>query len=109
MRFVDQFQAIFFDMNGTFMFGHDRLGADEDFFATYKSFGGARLTSGEVQDRVLRICAGLTRDYSDPARFDAFPTLLEAVVIYGQLDGQDAQDIANVIAAHEVGQVPVWA
>ena len=109
MRFIDRFQVIFFDMNGTFMFGHDRLGADQDFFATYRSLGGCRLTFDEVQDRVLRICAGLQCDYSDPRRFDAFPSLLDAVSTYGQLDGQDAQDISSVIASHEVGQVPRWA
>jgi FMN phosphatase YigB (HAD superfamily) len=109
MRFVDHFQAIFFDMNGTFMFGHDRLGNDQDFFATYRGLGGRRLTSHEVQDRVLQICARLQCDYNDPRRFDSFPTLLEAVSIYGQLDGEDALDISNVIAAHEVGQVPSWA
>jgi putative hydrolase of the HAD superfamily len=109
MRFVDRFQAIFFDMNGTFMFGHDRLGDDQDFFATYRRLGGRRLTSDEVQDRVLQICAGLKRDYDDPRRFDIFPTLLEAVSLYGQLVGQDAQDISSVVAAHEVGQVPLWA
>jgi putative hydrolase of the HAD superfamily len=109
MRFVDHFQAIFFDMNGTFMFGHDRLGSDQDFFATYRNLGGGRLTSDEVQDRVLRICGCLQRDYNNPAYFECFPKLLEAVSIYGQFDGQDALDIANVIAAHEVGQVPSWA
>jgi len=109
MRFVDRFQAIFFDMNGTFMFGHDRLGPGEDFFATYRALGGGRLTCEEVQDRVMQICACLQRDYNDPKRFDTFPTLLDAVSTYGRLDGQDALDIANVIAAHEVGRVPSWA
>lgn len=109
MRFIDRFQAIFFDMNGTFMFGHDRLGSDQDFFATYTNLGGSRLISDEVQDRVLRICTCLQRDYNDPACFERFPTLPEAVSTYGQLEGQDALDISNVIAAHEVGQVPAWA
>ena len=109
MRFIDRFQAILFDMNGTFMFGHDRLGAEEDFFATYRSLGGCRLTSDEVRSHVLRICAGLQRDYNDPERFDSFPTLNDAVSTYGRLDGEDARDISNVIAAHEVGRVPPWA
>ena len=109
MRFIDQFQVILFDMNGTFMFGHDRLGSDQDFFATYRNLGGARLTSDEVQERVLRICACLQRDYNNPACFESFPTLIEVVSTYGELDGEDALDIANVIAAHEVGQVPSWA
>ena len=108
-RIVERFAAIFFDLNGTFMFGHDRFGAQEDFFATYRSLGANRLTSRDVRDRVLRVCADLIRDYNDPERFDSFPTLLEAVSRYGGLEGQDAQDICDVIAAHEVGRIPAWA
>ncbi|WP_088280435.1 HAD family hydrolase [Ideonella sp. A 288] len=109
MRFVDQFQALFFDMNGTFMFDHDRLGRDEDFFATYRKIGGRRLAGHEVRVLVMRTCDSLRRDYDDPACFDSFPSLLDAVKTYGGLHGADAQDIADVIAAHEVGQVPSWA
>ena len=109
MRFVDQFQALFFDMNGTFMFDHDRLGSDEDFFATYRKIGGHRLAAHEVRELVLRACDSLRRDYDDPACFDSFPSVLDAVKKYSGLHGADAQDIADVIAAHEVGQVPAWA
>ena len=109
MRFVDKFQALFFDMNGTFMFDHDRLGSGEDFFATYRKIGGHRLAAGEVQELVRRTCDALRRDYDDPACFDSFPSVLDAVATHCGLHGADAQDIANVIAAHEVGQVPSWA
>ena len=109
MRFVDKFQALFFDMNGTFMFDHDRLGRGEDFFATYRKIGGHRLAAAEVQDIVLRTCDALRRDYDDPACFESFPSVLDAVTMHCGLHGGDAQDIANVIAAHEVGQVPSWA
>ena len=43
MRFLDQFSVLLLDMNGTFMFGHDRFGPDEDYFATYASLGGRNL------------------------------------------------------------------
>lgn len=109
MRFVDRFQALFFDMNGTFMFNHDRLGRGEDFFATYRKIGGHRLVDHEVRELVLRTCDSLRRDYDDPAYFESFPSLLDAVATYSGLHGADAHDIANVIAAHEVGQVPSWA
>ena len=109
MRFVDRFQALFFDMNGTFMFDHDRLGRGEDFFATYRKIGGRRLVDHEVRELVLRTCDSLRRDYDDPACFESFPSLLDAVTTYSGLHGADAQDIADVIAAHEVGEVPSWA
>src|SRR5437762_4440978 len=109
MRFVDQFQALLFDMNGTFMFEHDRLGYEEDFFATYRKLGGTRLTAEVVRGSVLRTCSQLRRDYDDPACFESFPTLVDAVVSYGEVTAADAKDIANVIAEHEVGVVPRWA
>lgn len=110
MRFVDAFKAILFDMNGTFMFGHDRLGADEDFFSTYKALGFGRLTADAVRTAVLACCAGFHRDYSDAQLVDAFPSLDASVRRYGGLpDPRDARAIAAVIAHHEVGHVPPWA
>ena len=109
MRFVDHYDTLFFDMNGTFMFGHDRLTENEDFFSTYRRLGGLRLNSEEVRNHVQQICACLRRDYDDPTRFDSFPSLLDAAASYSELQGQDAKDIAGVIAAHELGTVPRWA
>ena len=94
MRFVDRFEALFFDMNGTFMFDHDRLGSGEDFFATYRKIGGHRLAAGDVQECVRRTCDALRRDYDDPACFDSFPSVLDAVTTHCGLHGADAQDIA---------------
>ena len=109
MRFVDQFKAILFDMNGTFMFGEDRLGADQDFYQTYRRLGGRTLSSIAVQKTVLSICERLGLDYDNPALFDSFPSLADAVRRYGGVLSEDAIHIENVIAAHEVGQVPNWA
>lgn len=51
MRFLDQFSVLLLDMNGTFMFGHDRFGPDQDYFATYQRVGGRSLD----RESVLRI------------------------------------------------------
>ena len=40
MRVLDRFKVILLDMNGTFMFGQDRFGPEEDFAATYRRLGG---------------------------------------------------------------------
>ncbi len=109
MRFVDQFKALVFDMNGTFMFDHDRLGSDQDFFSTYPRLGGNGLDEPSVRAAVLETCTQLRRDYDDPAHFDAFPQLLDAVVPYAKLCGPQAHTIAAVIAEHEVGTIPEWA
>lgn len=45
MPFLDNFSAILLDMNGTFMFGHDRFGPEEDYYATYCVMGGCALVS----------------------------------------------------------------
>jgi 5'-nucleotidase len=36
---LPQFAAVLFDTNGTFMFGEDRFGPDQDYAATYRSSG----------------------------------------------------------------------
>ncbi|MES2950585.1 MAG: HAD family hydrolase [Pseudomonadota bacterium] len=97
-------------MNGTFMFGQDRFGAEQDFFSTYVSVGSSRLMPDVVRASVLACCAGFNRDYNDGRLVDAFPSLTESVRRYGEvLDPQDARDIEAVIAHHEVGHVPPWA
>ena len=35
-RPLDRFDVLLRDMNGTFVFGEDRLGPDEDFHSTYR-------------------------------------------------------------------------
>jgi FMN phosphatase YigB (HAD superfamily) len=109
VRFVDRFKALVFDMNGTFMFGHDRLGEDEDFFATYKRLGGNGLDEARLRAAVIQTCAQLRRDYNNPAYFESFPPLLDAVIAYTKLNEPESKNVASVIAEHEVGTVPDWA
>ena len=109
MRFIDAYDAIFFDMNGTFMFGHDRLGEAENFFATYQQVGGTTLTADQVHQVVTATCDQLLRMYHDPAHYDSFPTLREVVATQGLITERDIDTFVSVIAHHEVGQVPDWA
>ncbi len=103
---VDSFKALLFDMNGTFMFDHDRFGPEEDFFSTYVTLGGFRLSGAEVARAARLTLTNAEKLYSDPRHFDCFPTLLEAVEHFSGLKSRDAQDIANVLAQHELGRVP---
>jgi len=82
MRLLDKFPVLLLDMNGTFMFGEDRFGADEDFHTTYRSVGGRRLSAAEVT-RFIRACYyGMSRDYDNPERYDDFPSLTEGLQRY---------------------------
>ena len=96
-------------MNGTFMFGQDRFGETEDFYSTYRTIGGYRLTPEAVQSSVIATCAGLTRDYQNPDLVESFPALSEGVRRYGKVPDDHIPEIEAVIATHEVGCIPHWA
>src|SRR5262249_27392781 len=59
MSFLSNYRVVLLDMNGTFMFGHDRLGPGEDFHATYATLGGTRLGPDEVRRVVLTCCGSV--------------------------------------------------
>lgn len=104
---LSDYAALFFDMNGTFMFAHDRLDEQQDFYRTYLSLGGHVLSADEVQSQVLRCCAYMRQRYEDANYYNDFPRLHEALQSLGLR--RDTKLIAAVIAAHEMGEVPAWA
>jgi putative hydrolase of the HAD superfamily len=102
MRFIDRFEAIVFDLNGTLAEGFDRFGEEQDYHATYRSVGGSALSRPEVADAVeksLRRC--LDRYRSGP--WDPFPDYLEFIPAEF---AADADAIEDTVAAHELGVVP---
>ena len=105
-RFLDQFDVVLLDLNGTFMFGHDRFGAGEDYFATYRMLGGQRLTRQSVAATMSGCLNGLLRDYDLPSRVDDFPTLAEAFREYGGAADEDIDLLERVFVEHERGVVP---
>ena len=106
MRWFDRFSVLLLDMNGTFMFGHDRIGPSEDYFATYQTLGGQRLERDRLQEIMHATCNALLRDYESPARFEDFPTLAQAFLEYGRASESDLPLLERVFAAHEIGCVP---
>src|SRR5437868_1110797 len=104
-RLLDRFPVLLLDMGGTFMFGHDRFGAEEDFFATYRSLGGHRLGADEVTFYIRNCYEGMLRDYTDPACYDNFPSLREAFRRYARPPEEELLLLELVFALHEVGEV----
>jgi len=107
MRFLDQFTVLLLDMNGTFVFGHDRLGPDDDYFATYTSVGGHNLDRDTVVRTIKAVVDALWRVYDDPRYIDDFPTVAEALAQCSSgIDGDELSVLEEVIALHEFGSVP---
>jgi putative hydrolase of the HAD superfamily len=99
------YRAILLDMNGVFMFGQDRFGPAEDYFATYQAQGGGSLTRAEVQAAVQTAHAQLADDYADPARHDDYPSVAEVITRRVDAPAERAA-LERVFAAHELGAVP---
>jgi putative hydrolase of the HAD superfamily len=106
VRFLDQFDVVLLDMNGTFMFGHDRLGPEEDFHRTYHAVGGWKLDPPAVRAIMRATCDALQAAYDDPAHFDDFPTLREAFPRYGGAPLEEIEFLEQVFSLHELGSCP---
>ena len=107
MSFLDQFSVLLLDMNGTFMFGHDRFGPDEDYFATYVRLGGRNLARDRV-DRIVNVTMEeLWSVYMDPGHIDDFPSVAEMLHrCTSGIERADNSILEAVIAVHELGSVP---
>jgi putative hydrolase of the HAD superfamily len=106
VRFLDQFDVVLLDMNGTFMFGHDRLGPEEDFHRTYRNLGGWKLDRPALTGIMRSTCDALLCAYDDPAHFDDFPTLREAFPQHGRAPADEIEILEQVFALHELGSCP---
>ena len=96
-------------MNGTFMFDEDRFGQTEDFYATYRSLGGAKLSASQVTHFIRACYDGMSRDYDDPARYDDFPSLIDGLRRYARPPDHELPLLARVFARHELGSIPEWS
>jgi HAD superfamily hydrolase (TIGR01549 family) len=105
---LSRFAVVLLDMNGTFMFGGDRFGPEQDFAATYRALGGRRLDARVVQDGVLACFETLGVIYDDSARCDSFPAVLDTLrdlPTTRNLPENELNLLERVIAAHELGRV----
>ena len=105
---LSRFTVVLLDMNGTFMFGGDRFGPEQDFAPTYRALGGRRLAAQVVQDGVLACFETLGAIYDDSARCDSFPAVLETLrdlPTTRDLPESELKLLERVIAEHELGSV----
>lgn len=106
---LSRFGAVLLDMNGTLLFGGDRFGPDQDYWATYRSLGGSRLAPEVVQATIAACHETMERIYNDPTRSDSFPRVLDTLRTLPRMQGLDDRELTlleGVIAQHERGQVP---
>jgi len=98
-------QTMFLDMNGTFMFGHDRLGDEQNFYPAYVAEGGAGLAADSLNASVRRVIAALDDLYHAGTHDTNFPQVLDmaARVLGGEVSDDDIARVGRVIAAHEFG------
>jgi hypothetical protein len=68
---LDSTSAIALDMCGTFMFGHDRFGPDEQYGRTYRSLGSTTLSDDRVRAAIIACFRTMNTIYEDiaPSRF----------------------------------------
>jgi FMN phosphatase YigB (HAD superfamily) len=94
-------------MNGTFMFGGDRFGPEQDYAATYHALGGRGLAPDVVQRTITACFETLGVIYEDPARCDSFPTVLDSLRdLAPDLPETELNLLERVIAEQELGRVP---
>jgi FMN phosphatase YigB (HAD superfamily) len=103
------YDVLLLDLNGTFMFGHDRLGPDEPFGRTYRDAGGRSLTDDEVVGAVRDLVDAMTEIYGREDRRDSFPSVRETLRDLPStraLPPAEHDLLERVVAAHEIGRVP---
>ena len=103
---LEEFRVLLLDMNSTFMFGEDRFGPHEDFFATYRELGGRALAPEDVERAIRSTFHHLEARYRDPRYEDDFLSLDEALVaVAHRLPAVERRLLGETFAHHELGVV----
>lgn len=101
------YQALLLDMNGTFMFGHDRFGDNVDYYETYRALGANGVDASTVNLMVTRLVEEMADLYGDSAFQEEFPTVFGTLGrLYPREAPQQLAWIEEVMARHEIGHIP---
>jgi putative hydrolase of the HAD superfamily/5'-nucleotidase len=106
MNLLDQFSVLLLDMNSTFMFGEDRFGAGENFYATYRALGGVTLTPTQVSAGIRSCYEAMLRLCRSPQNYDDFPSLGEGLRRYADVPDSELPLLEQIFTLHERGSVP---
>jgi len=98
-------EAVVFDLHNTLMFGHDRLGPEQDYASTYRQLDGGRLPSELVDEVVCAVVADRWA-WNEPGLLPPMEQVAARVLRRMGLQGEEAARIAEVVALHEVGVLP---
>jgi len=98
-------------MNGTFMFGHDRFGTEQNFYTAYRQANG-ELSATRVNRLIRGAYDYLAQCYSDPAYRERFPSVAFAIQRCASALGEDGLStseisrLVDVFSLHELGDIP---
>ncbi|MTI89467.1 MAG: HAD family hydrolase [Balneolaceae bacterium] len=105
-----EIDALFLDMNSTFMFEEDNFGDDQDFYATYREIGGDLLQQDMVNAIIRATYHGMEGLYQDPAYYEQFPSVLQSIPAFSSktknLSDVELERLTDVFAIHELGTIP---
>jgi len=103
-----EIKVLLLDMNGTFMFGGDRFGPEEDYSVHFRSLGG-KLDANLVNELINSVYDDLLEKYPDPEYRESFPSLeyaFEELSGNTSLELKEMEHLVNTFAHHELGKVP---
>ena len=101
------FRAVLLDVNGTFMFDHDRFSPADDYGATYRALGGTGMPVEAVNRAIRQFVDAYGRLYRDPRHEDDFPSVRHVLhATNPAVPDTELRHLEAVIAVHEIGCVP---
>ena len=107
-RYIDLFDYLLFDLQGTLMFGGDRLEETTAFARTYRMLGGTRMSDEEVGMIFHDLLPTMWRLFNDPAAIESFPRLSDLLRDHpfgGLLDDDERALLDAVLAVQELGTI----
>jgi len=104
MAFLDRFDAVILDLNGTLAEGFDRFGSEHDYMATYLRLGGAQLSANALRHLLDRLMAELLARY-DAGPADPFPQLSTLLTALAELPSAELRLLEELVAEHEMGTI----
>jgi len=105
MVFLDRFDAVIFDLNGTLAEDFDRFGPGQDYAMTYRQLGGSALAPQPLTKLVDSLMTRILRRYEDGPP-DPFPSLAEFLAQLVEVPAAEAERIDALVAEHERGTIP---